>query len=414
MRKLHGAVADDSAMRRIQRLQPAFGVGEKVFPPTYAPRSKDEDAPPEHCFERRAIPEMGEVWCCIMDSIPSQANRHEHSLLSITRAGEIEIPYVYVDFAGFGVEPEVLTTLEVPHRIYDAFMRDSLLDGTKFLESELGLRIVAATPEDATPLLETSPNTLVFGGWHTQGVHGGSGAKFQRCMQSEIIAINVPVDVIEDGRPGRAPSIRTTTRRTSSRRDPAGIQKKVPIYPTDNKDWDTQKPDGKKSVKPIRPSEINHGSITPDFVSQGITMEYAEQRLGLSLAALRRLRFGSPEKSVAARLYLAATALLSVTVQDEGDQYSLRSGCDLTPAEPAPWELLHRDGKTEMFTLSRANAIELYRTTFQELRRVGFNIPSKPIRLSPRPQLVDLIRKSQDPLFDGEEPANKAKEGGEA
>ena len=82
-----------------------------------------------------------------------------------------------------------MTSLEAPHRVYDAILRDSLLDGVPFMRSDEGQRLAAATPADATALLEISPTALVFGAWHSQGEGGGFGAKFPRTIVSEIVAV---------------------------------------------------------------------------------------------------------------------------------------------------------------------------------------------------------------------------------
>ena len=70
---------------------------------------------------------------------------------------------------------------------------------------------------------------LLFGAWHSTGEGGGLGAKFARCLVSEIIAVNTPIDEVTDSRTGEVEA-RTSGRRTGSRIDPLGILSKVPIY----------------------------------------------------------------------------------------------------------------------------------------------------------------------------------------
>lgn len=130
------AIANHAALRRVQRLQPVGGVGDKLFPPTYPPPSgARRDAPPRHVFERRHV-DGGDVWCVLIDSVQSQANRLEEALLSAAERGGIRIPYVTVDFRAAGLEPlERITSLDAPHRVYDAILRDSLMDGEPFMQS---------------------------------------------------------------------------------------------------------------------------------------------------------------------------------------------------------------------------------------------------------------------------------------
>ena len=94
------AIANHAAFRRVQRLQPVGGIGDKLFPPTYPPPSgAGRDAPPRHVFERRRVND-GEVWCVLIDSVQSQANRLEAALLAAAERGDVRIPYVAVDFSG--------------------------------------------------------------------------------------------------------------------------------------------------------------------------------------------------------------------------------------------------------------------------------------------------------------------------
>jgi CRISPR-associated protein Csb1 len=89
------AVEEHAALRRRQILQPVGGKGDKIFPPTYPERG----AGPKHVFERRRI-DGAEVWCVLVDSVQSQANRLEEALLSAVREEAITLPYVTVDFSG--------------------------------------------------------------------------------------------------------------------------------------------------------------------------------------------------------------------------------------------------------------------------------------------------------------------------
>lgn len=60
------------------------------------------------------------------------------------------IPYVEVDFTGAKLDGvNKITSLDAPHRVYDAILRDSLYEGKPFMESEVGKRIAKAKMEDA-------------------------------------------------------------------------------------------------------------------------------------------------------------------------------------------------------------------------------------------------------------------------
>ncbi|SMH39080.1 CRISPR-associated protein GSU0053/csb1, Dpsyc system [Azospirillum lipoferum] len=203
-------VAGNAALRRRQTLQPVGGQGDKIFPPTYP--GEGRNAQPTHVYEVRRL--NGEdVACVLVDSPQSQANRLEESLLAAHRSGDAPVPHVVVDFNGFDLAGlSEVTSLDAPHRVYDAVLRDSLLDGKPFMNSPVGERLAKAKPEDASALLETSPSALLFGAWHSTGEGGGLGAKFARCLVSEIVAVRVPVEPVENRRTGEV-ELRTAGRR---------------------------------------------------------------------------------------------------------------------------------------------------------------------------------------------------------
>src|SRR6266850_1261056 len=96
--QLTAAVTTHAAVRRRQRLQPVGGKGDKIFPPTY-PGEERNNPLPRHVYERRRLNDT-EVWCVLVDSVQSQANRLEESLLQRLRDdSNTHIPHVIVDFA---------------------------------------------------------------------------------------------------------------------------------------------------------------------------------------------------------------------------------------------------------------------------------------------------------------------------
>lgn len=392
---LNRMVAEDAALRRRQKLQPVGGQGDKIFPPTYPGEGRN---PPRHVYERRRL-NGREAWCVLVDSVQSQANRLEDCLLEAVREGTF-IPHVVVDFSGAGIDGITeITSFEAPHRVYDAILRDSELASEPFMQSALGKRLARARPADATVLLEVSPAALLLGAWHSTGEGGGLGAKFARCLTSEIIAIDVPVDETVSNRSGDVVPV-TAGRRTGSRIDPLGILRKVDVYKGED-GWSTSEKGAGKKAKKVRPSEINHGNIAPSVDALGITCAYLEHTLVLSFAALRRLRFEGEERTEAARSLLAALGLLALAEQDARG-YALRSRCDLVCDGRAPLELVHPDGTTEEIAFDRNLARTLYATALDAARAVGFALESKPLRLTPQAKLVEIVRRSQELALSGE------------
>lgn len=390
------------AIRVRQRLQPAGGVGDKVFPPTYATGEKTL----KYARETRRI-EGQDVEAILLDSVASQANRMEEALLAAWEREDLNFPVIGVDFSG---EPEladigVITTLQAPHRIADAILRDATnLDGSAlFRDLPEGKAFTDATVRNATAVYALCPTALVFGVWDSTGPKGGLGAKFQRAVTSEIVAIGA--------RAGQ---------KVGSRIDPLGIQAHVPIYhrKDDEDDWTTEPGEAKvEKGKPVlfsrtgaegkgKPSAINHSNIAPtlDVFAGGITFDYAVQTVVVSLPALRRLRFvtgldGKPipnrdKAEATARVALAALAIAGI-VHQRALGYDLRSRCLLVADGPLALEIVQSDGSTEPCTLSIDEANALVRSAQDAAAAAGMAWKRQPVKLRPAPKLAALIKKSR-------------------
>jgi CRISPR-associated protein Csb1 len=403
--QLRQYVAGDTvAIRGTATLEPAGGPGDKVFPPTHAVDDKNKKPGAKYAFETRRIGGQ-DVTCVLMDSVQSQANRMEEALQSLWDERKIALPVVIVDFskhptahqhdAKKDLAPEIgrVTSLTAPHRIADALLRDSLLNGQLFRLSDIGKSFADASTKNAAPLFKVCPTGLVFGLWDSTGPKGGLGAKFQRALVSEIVGINAA--------PGS---------KTSSRIDPLNILKKATdIYEADGDErWTTDPAQAKKNDKGEaikfgkegKPSEVNHGNVTPsiDSIAGGVTIDEAKHTVVLSLASLRRLGF--PEGATEARTVLAALGLLAV-LASERRGHDLRSRCLLVPRKGAALKLeaVGRDGTTENLDLDLDAATKLYGEAVQALpdgMKFATGIGVALATLSPSPKLADLVRKSRE------------------
>ncbi len=267
------------------------------------------------------------------------------------------------------------------------------------MKSDEGRRLAAAKPADATALLEISPTALVFGAWHSQGEGGGLGAKFPRTIVSEIVAVDTPVEeLVVDQRTGEV-GARTAGRRTGSRIDPLGILRKVEVFEGAS-GWSTDKQSAGKGAKKVRPSEINHSNIKPSVDPLGVTCDHAEHRATITLAGIRRLRFGGGARDVAGRALVASLGLLAIAEQDVRG-YALRSRCDLVCEDgAAPLELVHWDGSSTAVAFDRASAQALYREAYRQAEDAGFAFRS--LTLTPQEKLVEIVRKSRELALEGE------------
>ncbi len=383
-----------AAFRCRRRLQPAGGEGDKVFPPTFAGAV--------YAVEQRRVPGHDEpVTCVLLDSVQSQANRMEEALQQAVDAGEITLPIVEVDFSQFAptgdaekdqedgrlIEPiGKLTSLQVPHRIADAILRDSDYKGEPFRRSSVGKSLNQTTAQNATPLYQLCPTALVFGMWDSTGPKGGLGAKFERAMVSEIVGFNASTSDLHRNR--------------GLRRDPLEASKAVSILKNSDGSWRVADDPGKKGI--LRPAEVNHGSVPFESENAGVTVSYAEQVTTLSLICLRRLHFPIDEPRSAQRnvdaagqTVLAALALCAATLAFEGGM-GLRSRCLLWPDEPMEWEVLAKPGEaTKNFALDSTTAKKLLANALVAAEQLGLTWQKEKIPLTPSPELVKLVRLSQ-------------------
>ncbi len=387
-------VQNSSAFRRRRRLQPAGGPGDKLFPPTY-PGEGQGNPPPRHVFERRRI-NGREAWCVLIDSVQSQANRLEEALLRAAEEGRIALPRLVVDFAPSGLNSiGAISSLDAPHRVFDAILRDSLLDDVALSKTGLGEGLRRATLRNASAILEASPSALLFGAWNSTGEGGGLGAKFTRAIVSEIIGVDVPVEEMAPDRRTGEVEVRTAGRRTGSRIDPLGVLRSVKIFKGES-GWDVTEAAAGKRAKPVRPSEVNHGNIAPSVTPLGITCAYAEQTAVITLAGLRRLRFGgTPARDEAARALIAALGLVALIEQD-AQGYALRSRCDLVCEGPSPLEIVAFDGTVTTLDVTRDEAVALYAEAVAAARAAGFGLAAEPVRLLPQEKLIHIVRESMN------------------
>ena len=391
-------------LRARTTFQPLGGPGDKIFPPTYSTSGQTK-----YALEDRRID--GEtVRCVLVDSVASQANRLEAVLLAAARSGRVSLPYVTVDFSDTPVaDLDEVTSLQAPHRIYDAILRDSMLDGVVFRLSEPGIAITEATVGNALALFQYAPTVLLFGGWDSTGPKGGLGNKVERAITSELVGINVNTGV-----------------KVGSRLDPLGIETHAgPLYQAQEGaglKW-TANPDEAIVLKskPVlfdqrggegkagNPSKVNHANIAPsiDDLAGGVTVDEVRGTTVLSFIQLRRIALpvdAAGERldgdarvaaETAARTALAALGLLAMVLAFE-EGYDLRSRCVLVADGPLTIEMVGRASEAVDFSVSAAEAVGLFNEAAEAVRAAGLPWEAEPLRLVPAAQLVDLVQRSRE------------------
>lgn len=421
--ELSQAVSSTGAAFRCRiRLQPDGGDGGKVFPPTYAGGV--------YAVEDRRV-DGKVVRCVLLDSVQSQANRFEELLMDAflpewrdAAADKLpstcDLPMIAVHVKNHGW----ITSLTAPHRVHDAILRDSDVlnskgEGTRFRDTDIGKAIVAARVHNATGFYRYCPTALLFGTWDSTAGEGLSSAKVPRAVVSEIIGVDITPGV-----------------RTGSRLDPLGIKSGTVYYKKKAQaTWSLEPGDGLTKGKP---SDINHGNVTPDLARfgdrrevqkqhldvlpdilgdasdnkatigehtrkpGGVTMAYALHTWTLSLTQLRRLRFPGLGKSGAdagddARTALAALALYGLALQHERGCW-LRSRCELIPEGPITLELVG-GGDGRSFSLPSAKDI---RENLLQTAVAKATWEKEVFRLTPSKQLAELVKRS-DAMVSSEE-----------
>jgi CRISPR-associated protein Csb1 len=380
-----------AAFRSITKLQPVGGEGDKVFPVTYSEG--------RYATERRTL-DGRVVDCVLMDSVQSQANRAEEALKLAIERGRIQLPLIEVDFREANGQLRSplpnLTSLDVPHRLADAILRDSVLaDGTRFSNSQYAQRWGKSNLWNATAVYKLCPTALVFGMWGSPEKPGGLGAKFERAFVSEIVA----VDVVRNTHDGANSDQGQTRRglvdtRAGFRIDPLNSSKSVLVK--QNEDGSFQVGAGK-----TRPSEINHGNIPFETPNSGVRFRYAEQTTVVSLGALRKLRFpldgkDDPQVNDAGRAVLATLGLCAGVLASEMNT-SLRSRCHLWPVEQREWELIEKPGQPpRKFRMSGDQALSLLNNAIATAKQAGLSWMEEKLILKPSPELIELVRQSQE------------------
>jgi CRISPR-associated protein Csb1 len=197
--------------------------------------------------------------------------------------------------------------------------------------------------------------------------------------------------------------------KTSSRIDPARIRLEAgPLYEKSDGSWTLDPKEARKEKnlpkklgKDGKPSEANHGNVTPSITDGGVTVQKIVQTTVISLPALRRLSFPlkssiSTEVDRKARVVLASLALCAASLSAE-QGCDLRSRCLLRPLTSSTWELLG-DPKADplRFILPSTTAISIYQEAVKEAKDVGLPFKDGELVLKPTPQLIELVRKSQE------------------
>jgi len=347
---LQAAVQSASAVTLRADLIPASATSsdERLFvlPPTYAN------------IGHLVSPERpdGTHEYVLIDSPQSWANRLEE-VLDDPAAG---LPRIEVD-----VVDQTLSLNRLPHRVFDAILRDSERDGLPFRDTELGKALVDARADCATALLEYAPATLLFGAWDSFAGAKVGAAKWPAALSGQMIGFDAQL-----------------TKKAGMRNDPVGIALEgFRAYRSTKRaeQWtaDEARAEKDKQGKPIevRPSEVGHGFIPAPPDTKGAWVRKIELRSAVSLTRLRRYGFPlrgkrTDDADAAARTYLAALALWSMS-ERLARGLELRAGAELD-ARSAEWYLRRPLTPDETLSVTPAEALAALKEARRAAEAVGF------------------------------------------
>jgi CRISPR-associated protein Csb1 len=265
----------------------AISPDEIVFPPSYANPSEKKDDPPVYNIDVLNSDKPSEN-VCVLDSIPSQANRME-PLFGLPAYSSL-VPQYSVKLLD-DVPP--VSILNIGHRLADAVFR-----GTTLRDA-----IVAAFKDyakgNATPIATLGATSLVFGVWDSRG----TGIKVPRLISSIIRAFNVT-------QLKRSAQYSPPIKYAQEGLIPAGLDKDPADYGLADV----------PSTHKIGGVQVN-GNIRRDF--------------SLNLSVLRALKGASDDETTKLQRYVLGLALIALTATPESN---LRQGCQLLPKGEATWK----------------------------------------------------------------------------
>ncbi len=305
-------------------------------------------APPTYQGAKHAIGKQWRNGECVdtvlIDAPQSQANRIESLVLQ--NVSEIGYPTVTVDCDHRGV----LNLLELPHRVADAILIDSLIDSRDdedrrpWRDTDLGKAIIYGNPyHDAQEVFRHAPLSLVLGFWQGQTGAGSHAVKVTRSITSTITGFGVVWQTLGSGRI-----------------DPLGIEKGPVLYKpandrkSANNRWtvDKKEADTDDKGKPIlfgkgkdggggtagSPASAGHGNASANdgkCVDKFASCSEIERQLFFKDTTFRSFRYNSGKRCIEAEAVLAALSRYAIALLQSGDD-ALRASCDLIPVRHSP------------------------------------------------------------------------------
>ncbi len=338
-----------------------------VFPPTFV----------DIGHLTSPIREDGTHEYVLIDSTQSWANRLEE----IADDPALGLPRIDVQ-----VGDTRLSAYKLPHRVYDAILRDSTLGKEPYRQSALGKALTSARPTDATALLRHAPTVLLFGGWDSFGGLKVGAAKWPAALAGQILGFDAQL-----------------ARKTGVRVDPLEIsiddfQSFEAAAPGEV--WTLSVDDAKKDAKgkplTLKPSAVGHGNIPAAVQHKGAWVRSIELRASLSITRLRRYHFpvqgeASPERDHAAVTLLVCLAVALVAERLERG-LDLRSGAELD-TRSVHWLLRASMVPDQPLQVTAAQARQALKQAVSNAQAVGLSFADD-VQLTATPKLRQIVKRA--------------------
>jgi hypothetical protein len=269
-----------------------------------------------------------------------------------------------------------ISSFRFPHRNADAYLRDAMLNGAKFPDTDAGAAIFGATADKPEALLQWFPQALLFGFWQSHLGKKRSQAKLARAWTSEIIGLEPAA---------------TTVRRLGLKGDPLNLSVPDPV------DFNPDAPDEWQfSAKGKKLADIGHGQVPvggQDAALAAVSFREVVQQATVSFAALRRIR---PDTGAAEGRALLVSLGLVAHVAAFGRSFSLRSDAELRPAG-ATWTWLGDTGERQVEAPTFEAAVRVFEECAAKAEHAGLPVGRQwpePLVLTPAANLAAAIRKT--------------------
>lgn len=310
----------------------------------------------------------------ILDSPASMANRMEEALYALR--AKLGLNDIRVDFGDVAY-----SIWQLPHRIYDAAVRDSQYSDQEFFQTNLGKKLALGDPQ---ALFRWSPNSLLLGSWNSHA-QAGIGARLAPRIERAVLA-----EVLGLG-PERVP-------RPGSRRDPLGIPgdapvteaymeraKELGIFKNDEDDKGDKEGEGKGKAKARGKrnalSTLGFGNVPPTLQDLDVSVQEGVLEFLCTRIPLEQRRLPEPAQGV-----LVLLGLLGLASLLERGVLHLRSGTALRVGRVA---LRAFPGEEEFSLPPKEELISGIKALLKELPK-GWRWTGKKLVLTPLPALKEI------------------------